>query len=266
MPCREGRATVRWVLPPDDSRKVWIASSFVKGFGSWQSPLHTLRQAGTDAARILMTLYLYEDMPTYGGIDPTTAIYRDYETEAIYTQQTMPWLFHTSQGTESVKMAFCSDRLDIHENANGEIHEFWRAFKKLVDRGFIYECLTVFTGVKINDDMCLLYPLHTFNKHGHPPKGEESLSGKMNRVADTFGLSASDSTGRFYGKFSFIADDDDVQAVGIYRLRFRNTNKAFDDVLHGWQGIQDSHRHWSEKADQWIQQIRDKQKMADSGC
>ena len=83
MPQREGRAAIRWVLKPDKTRKVWISSQIVRGFGAWRNPLHTLRQCGSDAARILLALYLYEDVVAYGGIDLTAAIYRGYTVSIL---------------------------------------------------------------------------------------------------------------------------------------------------------------------------------------
>jgi len=259
MPQREGRAAVRWVLLPDKSRRVWISSAIVRGFGSWKSPLLALRQCGANAARILLALYLYEDGVAWGGVNPRGAIYKSYDTNLLKHIYDGVHLFRCSSECLFAWHAFHGPNLlRFKKDENDEISSFWIALEKLQRRGFIYECLTIFSGSEVNDDMCLLYPLHTFNKHGHAPKGEESLSGKMNHVAEACGLSQTDKNGRFYGSFAFISDSEDVQAVGVFRLRFRNTSSAFEESLRGWQGIQDVKKQWGKDADYQIDRLKSK--------
>jgi hypothetical protein len=258
MPQREGRAAVRWIITPDKSRRIWLPAEIVRGIATWKSPLLTLRQCGNDAARLLLALYLFEDPVQYGGIDPTRAVYTKYEIEELHKGYPIGerTLFSCAKDHSYTWTNFPRELLGFKTDKEGYVPEFWKALDRLTDHGFIYERLTIFSRTKITSEMCMLYPLHTFNRHGHPPKGEESLSGKMHSVASAVGKSLADAGGYFtFRRFAFLADDDNVQAVGIYLLRFRNTRPDFEDVLIGWQALQDSRRRWEDTADHLLETI-----------
>jgi hypothetical protein len=258
MPDREGRAAVRWVIPPDEqSRKIWFPSTIVHGVGKWGNPLADLRRCGDLAARMLLNLYRHEDLGQFGGLDPTKTFFRicELEDEPIRTsfgkRSQYGWLFIASK--ESNATAWCSFSDEVRAGKNEEnklTNAFWSAIKKLETKGFIYECLTVFTGTKVEQDneMNLLYPLHTFNRHGHPPKGEESLAGKTANIAKVDGHSIADYEGRFDGStFAFVADDKEAQLVGIYRLRFRDVSPLNHEGVKGWGYLQTCRREWEDR-------------------
>jgi hypothetical protein len=244
MPKHDGRYHVRWIVHPDSSRRVWFSSNLVRGYGKLKQPLRDLNLCGPIAARLLLALYLFEDIPAFGGVDPTQAAWVTYETElqdGIYGGN---YLFHAYTGDSVVQGSFYTSVLNIAKDANGKIHPFWKALESLKKKGFIYQTITVFTGADVNDDMCLLYPLHTRNRHGHAPKGEESVAGKINHLAERYGFSVTGKGGQFEGTYPFIADSKEVQVVGIYRLRFRNTSTAFEEQRDGWGHLQYSKEQW----------------------
>jgi hypothetical protein len=124
--------------------------------------------------------------------------------------------------------------------------DFWPALKTLEQHGFVYQALTVCTGTSVEEGIAAIYPLYTFNSYGHAPKGEESLASQMNKIAITYDRNCADAEGRFYGRFAFIARGD-AQAVGVYRLRFRNTSPVWDESREGWQSQQDARDHWEKE-------------------
>jgi hypothetical protein len=254
MPIREGRAMVRWVIKPDNSRPIWFSSSLVRGYGRWMKPLQALRGCGELSARLLLALYTFEDAMTYGGISPMSVLHC-YTTEKMLSSHDGEYsLHHAEQGQKSVYARLYEDMLGIRSKQNGDsLEPFWKALNQLEKRGFIYECLTVFTGTEVDEDMCLLYPLHTYNRYGHAPKGEESLASTMHKIASLYDCPTADESGRFYGRFAFIADESQpVQAVGIYRLRFRNTSPAFEEVLDGWLNINKCKAFWKDEVERLL--------------
>lgn len=258
MPMREGRGAVRWIIEPDESRNIWFPASLVTGYGKWRDPLHDLRRNTGICARLLLAFYLFENVVDYGGIDPTTAIFRKCEvekTEVTYIGEDRIYM-HIVDRVESPTswFNFWSDYLGVEievKNGNHHLPQYcWDALNKLIQAGFIYECLTVFTGTEVTSDgyMQMVYPLHSFNRYRKPPKGEESLAGLTAGHAMASGGSIADGEGKFDGhRFAFFSDDEDCQLVGIFRLRFRDTSHKNINGQMGWKDIQASRDQWEKR-------------------
>ena len=266
MPRHEGRAEIRNIIPSDDSRKVWIGAELVTGYSGMVAPLRDLCICGDLAARLLLRLYQHEDAGSYYGVNPATAIYRSFVMREVIAIDDDYTLHHAEDDGERVVHGFWESVPGAYEDySNPEVwgHEdyklkqvFWRALSKLRDAGFIYIAASVMSGGQHDeeeettksqptDSSTYIYPLHTQKCQG-AREGEKGLAGDINNLAREHGVSASDAKGRFYGKFPVLTyADDDVQVLGIYRLRFRNTNSEFEDVKNGWHMVQEAHRKWS---------------------
>lgn len=251
MPDGQGKAQVRWIIEANadpQARRIWFPVKLIEGAGKWYKPLSDLRQCGNLAARMLIALYLHEDVCLYGGIDPTAAIHQTWkilgEPDEIFLQGCRYWLFTVEHFSTWVMESFWSNTLRVESDEDGKIPLLWPALKKLIDQGFIYRCLTVFAGNEIGPDMELLYPLHTFNRHGHPPKGEESLAFMTANIARNNG-SPVDCEGRFSGDcFALVADTPEAQLVTIFRLRLRNVSPYNMDGKNGWSYVQQCRKRW----------------------
>ena len=260
MPQREGKAAVRWIIPPDGSRKIWLPAELVRGISKWQRPLVSLAQAGNDAARILLACYLYEDPIQFGGIDPARAVYRKYATTENIGNDLLNGRVLMTCDDENITAMFDFEKelRGFECDEEGSIPDFWRAFTKLYDCGFLTERVTVFTGEEVSSEMRLLYPLHFFTKTRHPPASEgKPLSGSLHSLASVFGVSLADEGGIFnHRRFAFLADDERAQVVGIYVPRFRNTYPEFEDVATGWAILCESKKTWAETVSFLLERLR----------
>jgi len=267
VPEGEGVRKVRWVVKPDNSRKIYFPKSIVEGVGKWEEPLADLRRCGDVPARLLMALYKYQDIPTYGGIDPTQTFFGSSELEEdldggknITTTVDNNGFYHfvARRTCDTAWKSFVEEiGLALLGEDEGVPSEFWDAIKKLSKRGFIYETLTVFNGAKVEDGIEMLYPLHTFAKHSHPAKGEEPLSGLTAKLSGQHGRAVANHEGEFDGKtFAFFSEEEGAQMVGVYRLRFRDVSKMNHDNFDGWKWMLKSSEYWRNLFSEGIHEMQ----------
>ncbi len=234
-----------------DDRKVWFPNSLVDGIGKFTQPLKRLRQLGDVAARLLLLMYARHDMIEHGGLPPYHNVYQAYKT--IPLSRNFGCSFWRAEATTPIvsnQMAFPA--LGITEWPDKQSEEdkqeslFFDALQALDTQGFINEVVTVMDRAPDKPDGQPLYILHTKERHG-----EADTSLDLAEFIDTIteeitGTRAADSLGRFNGKYSAIVVAGEIHVVGIYRLRFRISNKRNHGISQAWERMREDHSNMIE--------------------
>jgi len=238
-----GLHSVRYVLNDfGDEQRVWFPNSLVDGIGKFTQPLKRLKQLGDVAARLMLLMYARDNMIEYGGIPPYQNVYNVYETSPIIRNYGVS--FWRAERTTHIAYA------DIYYPALGlkEVPEnpaergkamqpFWEAFYALDNQGFINEVITVMDGEPNTPDSRPRYILQTKERHGLADDRLD-LAGIIDRITkEITGESAADTLGRFNGQYTAITEAGEARVVGIYRLRFRVSNKHNFGVQVSWGRI-----------------------------
>ena len=245
------RSDVRYIIK-DGGDYVWFPKTLVEGYGKFCDPLQKLRRCGDAASRILLYMHLHEDVPGFGGVDPSATFHKRYN---CIEQETVGFdgiRYDVKVGKSEGQQAYyscaegCGLSCDIDEEGNKMVpRDFWNAIAKLEREGFISETVTIFSGEEFSE-MNLLYPLYTFDRFGRQPKGE-SLASMTATIAINEGLAVVEVDGRFdRSTFAYMADTETSSMVGIYRIRFRDVSKLNRDSAGGWAYIQSCKADWAE--------------------
>jgi hypothetical protein len=249
--------SVRWILNDFETDDwVWFPNSLIEGYGRFKKPLKRLKQCGDVAGRLLVLLYSVDNMEEYGGVPPLHNVYREYNLEHLGSDN--GFTFWTAQeGTNyswprlsrpSIGIDSCSE--DV-EQKKKQLDTFWNSLSSLENAGFLYECVTAMDGSEINVDTRPLYDITARPRHGHPPKGEEGLLKRINRIFEKMGYRHADDSGRYHGKYPVLSlVGVQPQVIGIYRLRFRLTNPKNYPVRAAWVRIQEDRNDWQEHFEQ----------------
>jgi hypothetical protein len=276
------RGQVRYVLPdlgePPESR-VWIGASLVDGIGTFKRPLFGLKNAGSEAARMLLALYAINDMEAWGGADPRLGPWQRYEPDeaerdGINLNRGARLIRAKRQGPvgngeffRRVWQPSKGEWWGAHDAAGDPC---WRALEALESMGLIYEMVTVlnrnpkpakFAGGEaygeIRDDAEPLYELDCRSRHGYKPVDEEGLAGLTAKTAGQFNRPVTaqgefvrdgDETvyvgsGSFDGTYAALVPvGSGAMVVGIYRPRFRIANGKNAGVRDTWSRIREGNR------------------------
>ena len=269
------QTTVQHVLPDFNeplAERVWFGSNLVRGVGGFDRPLKALKNAGEEAARLLLLLYAAHDMDLWGGVDPHRGPWVHYEpadfnyppkpfnerpySEPIYGGQILRW---TRAGTVSsgdfgkVWRAPGSDWWTAHTKAGGPM---WRAIEALEAIGLIYEMVLVLNrrgeaktfasgaehyAVPANAEP--LYELAARTRHGWQPAGEEGLADATAATVEhlRYPVNPHGVPGRdTYA--ALVPTGHGAMIAGVYRLRFRPSNPKNAGVRNAWARIHQGNR------------------------
>lgn len=260
------RAKVLFVLPnfgEEIDSRVWFSNNLVDGFGEFRRPLKMLKDAGPEAARLLLAMYAANDMEQWGGVRPIGAgagPWNRYEPEYADTD--------LLGGARLMKSADAGPLAGIDERICGPhlTTPYFSALTALQSTGLVYEVVMVLNRQykidtfkdgrqysKIPDDAEPLYELGARNHHGHKPDGEEGIGGATAKTAGELGYPVTLKGGTFHGTYAAIVRrGQGAMIVGIYRLRFRPANKKNAGVSSTWSRIHQSNR----EAFDFLQAIR----------
>ena len=258
------RSQVLFILPTfgeERDSRVWFSNNLVDGFGEFRRPLKMLKDAGPEAARLLLAMYAANDMEQWGGVRPIGA-------------SAGPWVRYEPEeetgaplGGARLIIAACAGALAV---TDGRIHgpqrTYFEALAVLQSTGLIYEVVMVLNRnpekskfsddspySKIPDDAEPLYELGARNHHGYKPDGEEGIGGATAKTAGELGKPVTLKGGTFHGTYAAIVRrGQGAMIVGIYRLRFRPANKKNAGVSSTWSRIHQSNR----EAFDFLQAIR----------
>lgn len=276
------RGLVRYVLPdfgepPED--RVWFGAGLVDGFGTFDRPLFSLKNAGPVAARLLLYMYSQNDMETWGGVNPHNAPWQRYEPGpdergGINLPGGARLLRAARQGKigrgfyEVWPAPSGQSWQKAHDAAGGPC---WLALDALEAIGLIYEMVTVLnrnpipgkfnSGEEfgnIPNDAEPLYELDCRSRHGFKPAGEEGLAGLTAKTAGDLGRPVTAKgefvigpdgevvyvgASHFDGTYAAIVPaGSGAMVVGIYRLRFRVANVKNAGVRDAWSRIREANR------------------------
>lgn len=249
--------------------RVWFGGNLVTGLAEFDRPLKTLKNAGDVAARLLLLLYAANDMETWGGIRPV-----------VEGNDGGPWQ-HYEPVSEDIRLAGAVRLMrakrageigpggmfsrawpapnvgtwwDQHKTADEPV---FSALNALQASGFVYEVVTVLnrnavkrtfsSGTEYSglpaDDVEPLYELDCRSLHGYKPAGEEGIGGVIASTAGDLGHPVTKSGGSFDGTYgAFVLNGHGAMIVGIYRLRFRVSNRKNAGVSNAWGRIYQNNR------------------------
>lgn len=256
LPERPERAgKILHVLPtfnePAVSR-VWFGRGLVEGHESHSRPLKQLKDAGPEAARLLLAMYAANDMETWGGVQPIgegRGPWKHYEPVA--EPHSLPGGAILMRAKDSGSLASVDPRI-----SGGNNSAYWQALEALESIGLFYEVVLVLNRnakpskfpsgqeySQIPDDAEPLYELDCRSLHGYKPKGEEGLGGITARTAADFGLPVATQGGRFDGTYAAIVRrGQGAMLAGIYRPRYRVSNPKNAGTKEAWARIHESNR------------------------
>jgi hypothetical protein len=265
------RARILYVLPDFDEpfdERVWFGGNLATGLAGFDFPLKSLKNAGDVAARLLLLMYADNDMETWGGVRPSTT-----------RREGGPWNHYEPVSDDcrlrgGVRLIRCKDAGQIGSSAmfsrawrapspsdwwkqHSEANEpVWAALRALKSSGLIYEVVMVLnrSAVKrhfssgaeygdIPDDAEPLYELDCRSQHGYKPVGEEGIGGLIASTAGDLGHPVTTAGGTFDGTYgAFVLDGHGAMIAGIYRLRFRVSNRNNAGVTNAWARIHQNQR------------------------
>ena len=215
------------------------------------------------AARLLLLIYKEHDMVNYGGLKPDGNFSQKYKIE-VKTKRKGYTLWTANpksmNGYSSIASLAVSGRntASVWDKEKGDLQSeneksFWRAIEALTHSGFIYEVVTVFDGKIDNPEAQPIYTIDVRNIHGHKPKGEEGLLKSLHKAAEEiWEQKYTDTHGRFAGTYPVIVQAGIVpEVVGVYRVRFRVTNRKNFSVKEAWTGIYER----DKEAQAWLDDL-----------
>lgn len=250
------RGKILHILPTFDeplSDRVWFGSALVEGHGKHKQPLKDLKNAGTVAARLLLSMYAATDMETWGGVRPVGAIRGPWQSYKMVTSETFKfsgfWLF-TAKSSNDIS--------SIDKRISDEHNPYWHALQSMEACGFFYKSILVLNRVgepdkfsngdpytRIPDDAEPLYELDNLTRHGPKPKGEEGLGRITAQTAGELGYSVTTDGGVFDGTYAAIVKrGQGAMIVGIYRPRYRANNPKNAGVKGTWARIHENNRDY----------------------
>ncbi len=274
------RGLVRYVLPDfgeEKESRVWFGNNLVGGIGGFTQPLKALKNAGDEAARLLLAMYAANDMELWGGVRPVGAgagPWKHYEPVADdkNLRGGVRLIRAKDHGTVGQGGTFARawpapagsrDWWKAHSEAGGPV---WRALEALESVGLVYEVVMVLnknaekrkfsSGAEysdIPDDAEPYYELDARSEHGYKPEGEEGIGGATAKTAADFGCPVATEGGRFDGTYAAIVRrGQPAMIAGVYRLRFRVANPKNAGVKGAWARIHQNNR----EAFELVQAIR----------
>lgn len=242
------RSKVLNVLPDFDEpmhERVWISRAIVGGTPSMTSPLKKLKNAGDEAARLLLVLCKANDMGTWGGVRPVGAEsgpWQSYEAiQYVDLGANARMILATAKSTIScIDKRICGD----------EKQSFWDALAVLQSLGFIYEMPMVLNRSPKDDKLSTGAEFKTIRDDAEPlfelgrldqSESERGVGDATKRVAQAYGHQI--NPGQLV---AIVAKGQGAMIVGVFRLRFRVNNEKNAGVKNAHtritEGNQDAER------------------------
>lgn len=249
------RGMVRFYLPDfgeEMDGRVWFGNNLVSGVGGFTQPLKALKNAGDAAARLLLSLYIANDMEIWGGIRPIGAKHGPWKHyEPVTEDVNLRGGVRLVRAKDSGEVAWIDQRI-----SDGQAETYWSALSALKSAGFVYEVVVVLNrnakkskfgnGTEyggIPDDAEPYYELDARSDHGYKPAGEEGIGGAVTNTAGACGYPVTLEGGRFDGTYAaMVPSGFGAMVAGIYRLRFRVANPKNAGVSGAWARIHQNNR------------------------
>lgn len=240
---------------PED--RVWFGGGLVEGHKTFAHPLRALTDAGPVVMRLLLLLYRLHDLQEWIGIPPSSTLHAGFAP--IEQRQALGHGYHLLR----YKCAGCVPDQSIIDRIVGSgwtpaggLAAFNEALNALIALGFVYESVVVANRPLINVQAAGMPPtyrlaqgaqpvylLTTKNDFGHKQRGEEGISGLTARLAGELRMPVSGAGGFFDGTFAAIEPPGlQFGITGVYRLRFRVSNRKNAGVSDAWSRMLEGER------------------------
>lgn len=216
-------------------------------------------EAQLDVLMVLLHLYKHEIIADYGGIDPTSGLYRCWQAcENAFGDMvsdidgTNLGLHEVEGGVQQVYLKFAEEALFYVADSTERSERFWQAFKTLKTKlGWIYETTQIWTAdPRKNPRAQPLYTLYVHDKKARVT--DPYLSSDIHSALFKLGMldrqlefcdPDPDIGFKNSGRFRFVAEKKKGGfPIGIYRLRFRphtrDTGKGIQlekDRVESWR-------------------------------
>lgn len=242
------RSKVMNVLPDFDEpmhERVWISRAIVDGTPGMASPLKKLKNAGDEAARLLLALCKANDMGIWGGVRPVGAgsgPWQSYEATQYVDLGTNARMILATPESNVARI----DKRICGEDEKG----FWGALVVLQSLGFVYEMPMVLNRSPKDDKLSTGVEFKTIREDAEPlfelgrldqSEGERGVGEATKRVAQAYGHQV--NPGQLV---AIVAKGQGAMIVGIFRLRFRVNNEKNAGVKNAHtritEGNQDAER------------------------
>lgn len=259
------RWPVRFYLPQldADGEYAWFSNNLIQGYELFKNPLLRLKSLGELATRLLLALYLYDDMFQFGGVLPYKASRRyGMINQAVGKNGFQLWhcipdldgaifdiaLACTVLRTESLGTTEVERKLNLDSLSD--------ALESLISAGFIYEVITVFDG-NPGPEANVIQELDVRSGYGFKPKGENGVGGKTARLAGLWKKPVSKRGARFVGDYAAVVHAGTKPGcAGIFRLRFRVSNPKNYGVSQAFARIYNDQKSWDDKLDDLIREFQ----------
>jgi hypothetical protein len=246
-----------------DGEYTWFSNNLVLGYNGFKEPLMRLKSLGELATRLLLGLYLYDDMVQFGGVLPYKASIRyDMTTQSVGTRGFQLW--HCIPNSEGAVFdtAFACSILRIgnlgltEEKRKVNLGSLSEALDSLISAGFIYEVITVFDS-EPGPDSSVIQELDVRSGYGFKPKGEDGVGGRTARLAGLWKKPVAKRGAKFNGEYAaLVPAGAKPGCAGVLRLRFRVSNPKNYGVSQAFARIYETQKFWKGVLDDLIHEFQ----------
>lgn len=240
------RAEIKHILTEEDApNKVGFSANLVLGFKDFYNPLSQIKAKGDLLARVLIYLYMVNDMEGWTGLNPHLSFYRKFRQ----TRNNVNCELGITLIMEQSADIYIADDLIKAVLPNSIIDSLTRkrvreAIETILEMGFAYEMVMTLDRERRNDrtfehlipsDASPLYELDCRSLHGYKPTGEEGMASATAKLAGQMRHSVTEDGGTFGGMYAaFLPKGQAGMIAGIYRLRFRVSNSKLERTGAIW--------------------------------
>lgn len=231
--------TVRWFLKDFHEPLIYLANTLIdgtRGAGEKNPPLmrlmdgisiNTFKKSETrlDALMLLLHLYYHHELEEFGGVNPKSALYRewDHTTEVLESPYSSLQLFAIIQANAFAQNQFINEAFSYVNNET-KVNRLWNALDNLKALGFLYEVIQIWEGNPfVTRTAEMLYPLYILDRHAR--QSEPYLAKAIHTTLIKGDAITPFNIPKFFqkmnkGEFRYLAHTP-LFPLGIFRLRFR---------------------------------------------
>lgn len=226
----------RWILPRQYPLDLDLPHNFVDApkiaEHAVTSPLRRLKkmtpskgqdkkEANCDGAMLLLAMYAKNEMQAFGGLPPTSTVYKDWEILSKTPQRGELFEWKAEAKEDMAYSSFIKIALP-HAIDEERKNRFWQALNNLKEAGLIYEVISL-----LSSENKLLASIRVNDFHAGSivvqNDGDPSLMKLLEAAYNTQFAFFDSKTNPETLKISLPLKDGYFS--GIYRLRFRTSNK-----------------------------------------
>ena len=231
--------TIRWVLHDFSEPFIYLANALIdgtQGIGEKNRPLMRIMdnmpistskkaEMKLDALILLLILYFHHELDEFGGVNPNTALYGQWERtlEVVEDNPLLPFQkYAISKHNNMVIAHFVNETLFYIPEEKIRFQRFWDAFENLKRLGFIYEVIQIWDDDPITTPNAeILYPLYILDRHARQSEPHLAKAIHQSLINSELPCDISELFNNIdSGVFRYLAYPEHYP-LGIFRLRFR---------------------------------------------